>query len=77
MLILRSLEVWSEWGAIVKAIAATKMLKEWGKIFNVAVYGTRTGFKYVAPKITAEKATIGIEESGRFGGMSLSEMEFL
>ncbi len=36
-------------------------------MFKVPVYETPVGFKYVAPKMLAEKALIGGEESGGYG----------
>ena len=57
----------SERGAIVKTITTTSMLDQLGKIFNVPVFETRVGFKYVAPIMLRENAMIGGEESGGYG----------
>ena len=43
------------------------MLYRLGEIFNVPVYETPVGFKYVAPIMLAEKALVGGEESGGYG----------
>jgi phosphomannomutase len=42
------------------------MLDKLGKIYNVPVYETGVGFKYVAPKMLETDAMIGGEESGGF-----------
>ena len=43
------------------------MLDKIGKLFNVPVYETKVGFKYVAPIMMKENALIGGEESGGYG----------
>ncbi|MFA5836510.1 MAG: phosphoglucomutase/phosphomannomutase family protein [Bellilinea sp.] len=60
------LEVRGERGAIVKTLSTTSMLEKLGKIYNVPVYETGVGFKYVAPKFTETNALIGGEESGGY-----------
>jgi len=67
LLCLYLLEVRGERGAIVKTITATSMLYRLGEIFNLPVYETPVGFKYVAEKMMAENALIGGEESGGYG----------
>jgi alpha-D-glucose phosphate-specific phosphoglucomutase len=67
LLVLYLLEVRGERGAIVKTITTTSMLDQLGKIFNVPVFETRVGFKYVAPIMLRENAMIGGEESGGYG----------
>ena len=67
LLVLYLLEVRGERGPIVKTITATSMLYRLGEIFNVPVYETPVGFKYVAPIMVAENALIGGEESGGYG----------
>ena len=67
LLALYLLEVRGERGAIVKTITTTSMLYRLGEIFNVPVYETLVGFKYVAPVMLAENALIGGEESGGYG----------
>jgi phosphomannomutase len=60
------LEVRGERGAIVKTLSTTVMLNKLGKIYNVPVYETGVGFKYVAPKMIETDALIGGEESGGY-----------
>jgi alpha-D-glucose phosphate-specific phosphoglucomutase len=60
------LEVRGERGAIVKTLSTTGMLNKLGKIYNVPVYETGVGFKYVAPKMMETDAMIGGEESGGY-----------
>ncbi|MDH5695589.1 MAG: phosphoglucomutase/phosphomannomutase family protein [Dehalococcoidia bacterium] len=67
LLCLYLLEVRGERGPIVKTITTTSMLYRLGEIFNVTVYETPVGFKYVAPIMLAENALIGGEESGGYG----------
>ena len=60
------LEVRGERGPIVKTLSTTSMLNKLGELYNVPVYETGVGFKYIAPKMTATNALIGGEESGGF-----------
>jgi phosphomannomutase len=60
------LEVRGERGPIVKTLSTTNMLKKLGQIYNVPVYETGVGFKYVAPKMLEVDALIGGEESGGY-----------
>lgn len=60
------LEVRGERGAIVKTLSTTTMLNKLGKMYNVPVYETGVGFKYVAPKMLETNAMIGGEESGGY-----------
>ena len=60
------LEVLGQRGAIVKTLSTTVMLNKLGKIYNVPVYETGVGFKYVAPKMIETDALIGGEESGGY-----------
>jgi alpha-D-glucose phosphate-specific phosphoglucomutase len=60
------LEVRKERGAIVKTLSTTSMLDKLGKLYNVPVYETGVGFKYVAPKMMETDALIGGEESGGY-----------
>jgi len=43
------------------------MIDRLGKLYNVPVYETPVGFKYVAPLMVEKKALIGGEESGGYG----------
>jgi phosphomannomutase len=60
------LEVRGERGPIVKALSTTTMLNKLGKIYDVPVYETGVGFKYIAPKMIETDAMIGGEESGGY-----------
>ncbi len=60
------LEVRKERGPIVKTLSTTSMLEKLGKLYNVPVFETGVGFKYVAPKMLATNAMIGGEESGGY-----------
>lgn len=60
------LEVRGERGPIVKTLSTTTMLNKLGKIYDVKVYETGVGFKYVAPKMLEVDAMIGGEESGGY-----------
>jgi len=60
------LEIRGERGPIVKTLSTTTMLNKLGKLYNVPVYETAVGFKYVAPKMMETNALIGGEESGGY-----------
>ena len=60
------LEVRGMRGPIVKTLSTTTMLEKLGKIYDVPVYETGVGFKYVAPKVLETNAIIGGEESGGY-----------
>ncbi len=66
LLAMYFLEVRGERGAIVKTLSTTSMLEKLGKIYDVPVYQTGVGFKYVAPKMLETDALIGGEESGGY-----------
>lgn len=60
------LEVRGQRGPIVKTLSTTTMLDKLGKLYEVDVYNTGVGFKYVAPKMLETNAMIGGEESGGY-----------
>lgn len=66
LLALYLLEVQGERGALVKTQTSTDMIFRLGEIFNVPVFETPVGFKYVAPVMLHHKALIGGEESGGY-----------
>jgi alpha-D-glucose phosphate-specific phosphoglucomutase len=66
LLALYLLEVRGERGPIVKTLSTTTMLNKLGQLYNVPVYETGVGFKYVAPKMMETGALIGGEESGGY-----------
>ena len=66
LLAMYFLEVRGERGPIVKTLSTTSMLEKLGEIYDVPVYQTGVGFKYVAPKMLETNALIGGEESGGY-----------
>lgn len=60
------LEVRGDRGPIVKTISTTKMLNKLASMYDVPVYETGVGFKYIAPKMVEVEAMIGGEESGGY-----------
>jgi phosphomannomutase len=66
LLAMYFLEVRGERGAIVKTLSTTSMLEKLGKIYDVPIYQTGVGFKYVAPKMLETDALLGGEESGGY-----------
>jgi phosphomannomutase len=66
LLAMYFLEVRGERGAIVKTLSTTSMLEKLGKIYDIPVYQTGVGFKYVAPKMLETNALLGGEESGGY-----------
>jgi alpha-D-glucose phosphate-specific phosphoglucomutase len=67
LLCLYLLEIRGERGPLVRTLTSTVMLSRLGKLFDVPVYETRVGFKYVAPVMMKKNALIGGEESGGYG----------
>ncbi len=66
LLAMYLLDVRGQRGPIVKTLSTTSMLDKLGKRFDVPVYQTGVGFKYVAPKMMEVDALIGGEESGGY-----------
>ena len=60
------LEVRGERGPIVKTLSTTSMLDKLGKLYDIPIYETGVGFKYVSPKMIETDAMIGGEESGGY-----------
>jgi phosphomannomutase len=67
LLCLYLLEIRGERGPIIKTLTTTSMAYRLGEIFDVPVYETAVGFKYVAPMMMEKQALIGGEESGGYG----------
>jgi phosphomannomutase len=67
LLCLYLLEVRGERGAMIRTLTSITMISRLGKLFDVAVYETPVGFKYVAPLMMEKNAIIGGEESGGYG----------
>ena len=66
LLALYLLEVRGWRGPIVKTLSTSSMLDRLGEMYQVPVYETAVGFKYVAPKMIETNALIGGEESGGY-----------
>ncbi len=66
LLALYMLEVRGERGPIVKSLTTTNMAFRLGELFNVPVFQTAVGFKYIAPVMMKEDAVFGGEESGGY-----------
>ncbi|NLG29526.1 MAG: phosphoglucomutase/phosphomannomutase family protein, partial [Chloroflexi bacterium] len=60
------LEVRGWRGPLVKTLSTTSMAFKLGKLYDVPVYETGVGFKYVAPEFLRTNAILGGEESGGF-----------
>jgi phosphomannomutase len=70
------LEIRGKRGPIVKTISTTSMLERLGEMYDVPVYRTGVGFKYVGPKMMETGAMIGGEESGGYAfGDSIPERD--
>ncbi|MEW6143202.1 MAG: phosphoglucomutase/phosphomannomutase family protein [Chloroflexota bacterium] len=67
LLALYVLEVRRDRGPIVKTVTSSAMLNKLGELYGVKVFETPVGFKYVAPVMLREGASIGGEESGGYG----------
>jgi alpha-D-glucose phosphate-specific phosphoglucomutase len=67
LLTMYFIEVHNERRPIVRSLCSTSMLDKMGQIYNIPVYITKVGFKYVAPLMLEKDAFIGGEESGGYG----------
>ena len=67
LLALYYLDVHGEKGPIIKSLCSTNMIEKLGELYDVPVYETKVGFKYVAPLMKEHNAAIGGEESGGYG----------
>jgi phosphomannomutase len=67
LLCLYLLEIRGERGAMVRTLTSTMMINRLGQLFDVPVYETSVGFRYVAPLMMEKNAIIGGEESGGYG----------
>jgi alpha-D-glucose phosphate-specific phosphoglucomutase len=67
LLAMYMLEVRKDRGPLVKTLTSTDMLFKIGELYNVPVFETQVGFKYVAPIMLKENAMLGGEESGGYG----------
>lgn len=70
------LEIRGKREPIVKTVSTTSMLERLGEMYDVPVYRTGVGFKYVGPKMMETDAMIGGEESGGYAfGESIPERD--
>lgn len=70
------LEIRGQRKPIVKTVSTTSMLEKLGRMYDVPVYRTGVGFKYVGPKMIETDAMIGGEESGGYAfGVSIPERD--
>ena len=60
------LEARGERGPIIKSLTTTRMVIRLGELYNVPVYETQVGFKYLGPKMIETNGLIGGEESGGY-----------
>jgi phosphomannomutase len=60
------MEIKGEKGGIVKTLSTTSMLEKLGELYDIPIYETGVGFKYVAPKMVETGAVMGGEESGGY-----------
>ena len=67
LLSLYMLEVRGDKGPIVKSLTSSNMVYRLAEMFDVPVYETPVGFKYIGPTMIAKDALLGGEESGGFG----------
>ncbi|MFH1141551.1 MAG: phosphoglucomutase/phosphomannomutase family protein [Chloroflexota bacterium] len=66
LLALYLLEVRKERGPLVKSITMTSMIYRLGELYQVPVYETPVGFKYLGPVMRRENALAAGEESGGY-----------
>jgi phosphomannomutase len=67
LLLLYLLEVRGQRGPAVRSLTSSVMADRLGQLYNVPVYETAVGFKYIGPKMMETRAIMGGEESGGFG----------
>jgi alpha-D-glucose phosphate-specific phosphoglucomutase len=67
LLTLYFIEVRGERRPIVRSICSSNMIDKLGKMYDIPVFVTKVGFKYVAPVMLEKDAFIGGEESGGYG----------
>ena len=61
---------------VVESVNNTAMALRLGKHYNIPVFETSVGFKYIGPKMIETGAMMGAEESGGYGfGMHLPERD--
>jgi phosphomannomutase len=60
------LEVRGLRGPLVKSLTTTRMIQSLGRLYDVPVFETPVGFKFLGPKMIAEDAIVAGEESGGY-----------
>ena len=66
LLCYHQLEVLKNSGPLVRSITMTSMIDRLGEIYDVPVFDTPVGFKYLGPVMMEEDALIAGEESGGY-----------
>ena len=54
-------------GEVIKTISGSNLMPEVAKLYDLSVYETPIGYKYIADRMLESKALIGGEESGGVG----------
>ena len=67
LLSLYMLEVRGDKGPLVKSLTSSNMIYRLAEIFDVPVFETPVGFKYIGPTMIEKNALLAGEESGGFG----------
>jgi len=60
------LEVRGQRGPLVKSLTTSRMIQSLGDLYDVPVFETPVGFKFLGPKMIAEDAIVAGEESGGY-----------
>jgi alpha-D-glucose phosphate-specific phosphoglucomutase len=60
------LEVRGQRGPLVKSLTTSRMIQSLGDLYDVPVFETAVGFKFLGPKMIAEDAIVAGEESGGY-----------
>jgi phosphomannomutase len=66
LLVYYLLEMRGQRGPLVKSLTTSRMIQVLGKLYNVPVFETAVGFKFLGPKMIAEDAIVAGEESGGY-----------
>ena len=66
LICLHQLEVLQRRGPLVRSITMTSMVDRLGEIYDVPVFDTPVGFKYLGPVMMREDALVAGEESGGY-----------
>ena len=66
LLCLHQLDVLGRRGPLVRSITTTSMIDRLGEIYDVPVFDTPVGFKYLGPVMVQQEALIAGEESGGY-----------